>query len=98
VFLATTRSIRQFPLYSKKEPPAMLTAHFTPEVFEKSQKYGRDKAKFSLVSGFYKQCLDSTILHLGFYAWSWTIAGKLMSWAGYGPKYEVRPSVSISNG
>jgi STE24 endopeptidase len=85
--------LRQFPLYFKKEPPEILAAHFTPEVFEKSQRYGRDKAKFSLVAGLYKQCLDSVVLQLGFYAWSWALAEKAISLAGYGPQNEVRQSV-----
>ena len=88
--------LRQFPLYSKDEPPAILAAHITPEVFKKSQQYGRDKAKFSLVSGLYKQCLDSAILQLGFYAWSWSVAGKILLNAGYGPEYEVsRPRQTL---
>jgi STE24 endopeptidase len=86
---AATRRLRQFPLYSKKEPPEILAPHFTQEVFEKSQRYGRDKAKFSLVAGLYKQCLDSVVLQLGFYAWSWTLAEKLITRAGYGSQHEV---------
>jgi len=83
------RRLRQYPLYSNKEPPAVLAAHFTPELFEKSQKYGKDKAKFSLVSGLYKQCFDSAMLQFGFYAWSWDVAGQLLSKFGYNSEYEV---------
>ncbi|KAF9005120.1 peptidase family M48-domain-containing protein [Cyathus striatus] len=49
--------IRQYPLYSKSAPPSALAEHFTPAVFEKSQKYGRDKARFAFFSGLFKQCL-----------------------------------------
>jgi STE24 endopeptidase len=86
--------LRQYPLYSKLEPPAVLTGHFSPEVFQKSQKYGKDKAQFSLVSGILKQSLDSFLLHCGFYAWSWEVAGKLLARFGYGSQYEVSTSIT----
>ena len=82
-------SLRQYPLYSKKEPPKLLASHFEPGVFEKSQNYGRDKAKFALLSGLYKQCLDSIMLQYGFYAWSWSAAGQVLAKFGYGSEYEV---------
>ena len=81
--------IRQYPLFLKKEPPAVLAKHFEPGVFEKSQNYGRDKARFAFFSGLFKQSLDSLMLHYGFYAWSWTAAGKLLAKVGFGPEYEV---------
>ncbi|KIY44638.1 hypothetical protein FISHEDRAFT_61693 [Fistulina hepatica ATCC 64428] len=85
--------LRQYPLYSKPDPPPSLTAHFTPDVYKKSQDYGRDKARFALVSGLYKQCLDSTLLHFGFYAWGWRVAGSLLTYFGYGPEYEIIHSI-----
>lgn len=85
--------LRQYPLYSKTEPPAALAGHFKPEVFAKSQAYGRDKARFSLVSGIFKQCLDSALLHYGLYAWTWSLAGTTIAKLGYTPEYEVRTNV-----
>ena len=67
----------------------MLAEHFKPETFKKSQAYGKDKAKFSLVSGLYKQVIDSLFLHYGLMAWSWRIGGKIIAKLGYGPEYEV---------
>jgi len=84
-----TLSIRQYPLYSKKQPPASLASHFDAGVFEKSQNYGKDKAKFAFVSGIFKQLLDSLMLQYGFYAWSWTAGGKVIAKLGYGPEHEV---------
>lgn len=80
---------RQYPNYSKTKPPPALADHFTPEVFAKSQDYGRDKAKFSLVSGIYTQLLETAILYFGGYAWAWGVAGSILSYFGYGPEYEV---------
>ena len=76
-------------MYSKKEPPALLKGHFEPGVFEKSQAYGRDKAKFSFWSGLFNQVLGSAMIHYGVYAYAWTLAGRVLSSFGYGPQYEV---------
>ena len=87
--------LRQYPLYSKKEPPKALAAHFTPEVFKKSQEYGKDKARYALVSGLLKQVLESLMLHYGIYAWGWDVAGRLLGMFGYGEEYEVRYDFSL---
>ncbi|KIM44315.1 hypothetical protein M413DRAFT_17987 [Hebeloma cylindrosporum] len=87
--------IRQYPLYSKTEPPAVLAQHFDPGVFEKSQNYGKDKAKFALFSGIFKQLLDSLMLQFGFYAWSWSVAGTLLAKVGYGAEYQILQSIAF---
>ena len=86
----TSVRLRQFPLYSKTAPPPVLKDHFKEEVFKKSQAYGKDKAKFALFSGLYKQAVDSSLLQFGFYSWSWNAAGSLIQKLGYGPQYQVR--------
>jgi STE24 endopeptidase len=82
---------RQYPLYSKTEPPPVLASHFSPgtDTFKRSQKYGKDKATFSIVSGLYKQSIDSAMLQYGFYAWAWATAGSIIGKFGYGVEYEV---------
>ncbi|KAK2464946.1 hypothetical protein APHAL10511_003022 [Amanita phalloides] len=87
--------LRQYPLYSKSEPPKALAPHFEPGVFEKSQNYGRDKAKFALFSGLFKQSLDSIMLQYGFYAWSWDAASRLLTKFGYGVEYEIIQSIAF---
>lgn len=69
-------------------PPA-LASHFSQAVFEKSQTYGRDKAKYALFSGIYKQAIDSLLLHYGFYAWAWAAGGDVIRKLGYGEEYEA---------
>jgi CAAX prenyl protease N-terminal, five membrane helices len=69
----------------------VLASHFTPEVFEKSQKYGKDKAKLAFVAGLYKQCIESALLHYGFYAWAWGVAGCALAKFGYSADYEANP-------
>lgn len=87
--------LRQYPLYSKTEPPAALKAHISASDFEKSQKYGKDKAKYALFTGIYKQCLDSLMLHFGFYAWAWSAVGQGMTRFGYGAEYEITQSIGF---
>ncbi|EEB99341.1 hypothetical protein MPER_00996, partial [Moniliophthora perniciosa FA553] len=70
--------LRQYPLYSKTEPPPALASHIGREDFEKSQKYGKDKAKFALFSKLFSQCLDSAMLQYGFYAWCWSTAASIL--------------------
>jgi STE24 endopeptidase len=84
-----TPSLRQYPLYSKTSPPEVLAGHFDDGAFQKSQNYGRDKAKFSLVTGLLKQALDSAMLHYGLYAFAWDIGGRMTTYLGYGSEYEV---------
>ncbi|KAJ8091750.1 zinc metalloprotease [Marasmius tenuissimus] len=88
--------LRQYPLYSKIEPPAALKKHISAEDFEKSQKYGKDKAKFALFSKLFNQCLDSAMLQYGFYAWCWNAAGQILGKSGYGPEYEILQSIVFS--
>lgn len=90
VTLTSLPRLRQYPLYSKKEPPKALAEHFTPEVFAKSQAYGKDKAQYALISGLIKQTLESAMLHYGIYAWAWGVAESIIGRFGYGPEYEVR--------
>jgi len=86
------RRLRQYPLYSKTSPPEVLAGHFDATAFKKSQNYGRDKAKFSLVTGLFKQALDSAMLHYGLYAFAWEMGARMIAYFGYGSEYEVRGS------
>ncbi|KAM5531434.1 hypothetical protein V8D89_014891 [Ganoderma adspersum] len=88
--------LRQFPLYSKTEPPAVLKDHFKDEVFKKSQTYGKDKAKFSLLSGLFKQVVDSILMQFGLVAWSWKAGGWIVGKLGYGPEYEITQSIAFA--
>ncbi|OBZ72864.1 CAAX prenyl protease 1 [Grifola frondosa] len=88
--------LRQYPLYSKTAPPPALAEHFTDDVFQKSQAYGRDKAKFSLVAGLYKQIVDSAMIQYGLYAWSWRVGGQLLAKFGYGAEYEILQSIAFA--
>jgi STE24 endopeptidase len=83
------RSYRQFPNYSRPHPPTALKSHFTDEVFQKSQRYGRDKALFQVVNKLYSQILETAMITMGAFPWAWQTAGNILAKFGYGPEYEV---------
>ena len=58
-------------------------------MFEKSQQYGKDKARFSLVSSAYSQALEMGLLWFNAQVWTWDVAGRILARYGYGD-YEVR--------
>ena len=89
VTLFETYLLRQYPLYNKTEPPAVLAPHLNDDEFQKSKAYGKDKAKFSIFSGLFGQSLGSAMIHYGFYSWAWGTAGHFLARYGYGPQYEV---------
>jgi len=86
---------RQYPNYSRQHPPAALKDHFTPEVFKKSQRYGRDKAQFQVWSKLYSQILETGMITLGAFPWAWNVAGSLLAKFGYGPEYEITHSITF---
>ncbi|KAH7333819.1 peptidase family M48-domain-containing protein [Rhizoctonia solani] len=86
---------RQFPNYSRPHPPTALKSHFTDEVFRKSQRYGRDKAWFSLYSKLYSQLLETATITLGAFPWAWKVSGNLLAKYGYGPEYEITHSIAF---
>ncbi|KAH7886586.1 peptidase family M48-domain-containing protein [Phlebopus sp. FC_14] len=88
--------LRQYPLYSKDAPPEVLAGHFDAKAFQKSQLYGKDKARFALVTGLLKQAIDSALLQYGFYAWTWDRGGKIIARFGYGAEYEITQSLAFS--
>jgi STE24 endopeptidase len=81
-------------MYDKKSPPAALAHKLDQETFEKSQRYGRDKAYFSVWSGLFFQVLETALLVLNFQPWAWSLAGQTLSSYGYAD-YEVRVLVPM---
>ena len=75
----------QYPLYNKTGPPAVLAPHLNDDEFQKSQAYGKDKAKISNILGIVWAaswfCYDSLwVLFLGLgYSWSFPSAIRLWS-------------------
>lgn len=79
---------RQYPNYSKGAPPVSLAQDFKQDTFEKSQKYGRDKARFAFVSSTYGQFLELLFIYGTAQVRAWGAAGGLLKRWGYAG-YEV---------
>jgi STE24 endopeptidase len=74
---------RQIPYFSRNAPPEILADHFKEDKFEKSQKYGIDKAQFSLLSGFYSQAYNTLFIYFDCYASLWNLSETILRKAGY---------------
>lgn len=59
----------------KNKPPKVLEQQVSQEVYDKSQAYGRAKAKFEFVSGLYGQIQNIAFIHFD-------VLPKLWSWSG----------------
>ncbi|KAL1869717.1 hypothetical protein VTK73DRAFT_2958 [Phialemonium thermophilum] len=66
---------RQYQVLRKTKPPKVLEHEVSQEVYDKSQAYGRAKAKFEMVSGLYGQIQNIAFIHFD-------VLPKLWSWAG----------------
>ncbi|KAK0752428.1 peptidase family M48-domain-containing protein [Schizothecium vesticola] len=67
--------LRQYRVLQRTKPPKVLELEVSQDVFDKSQAYGRAKAKFQLVNNLYSQ-----IQNIAFYQLD--ILPKLWSWTG----------------
>ncbi|KAK7432378.1 zinc metalloprotease [Neonectria magnoliae] len=68
-------TVRQYRILQKPSPPAVLSKEVSQEVFDKSQAYGRAKAKFEIVSGLWGQIQNIAFIHFD-------VLPKLWSWSG----------------
>lgn len=66
---------RQYKVLCRTERPKALHAEVDQATFDKSQRYGRAKSHFSLVSGLVSQAIDFAVLSLDVYPKLWAITG-----------------------
>lgn len=77
-------SFRQYRVLQQTKPPKALQDEVTQETFDKSQAYGRAKAKFGFVSNLYSLVTNIGIYQLDLLPKLWGITG---SWlASYAPE------------
>ncbi|KAF2474675.1 CaaX prenyl protease [Lindgomyces ingoldianus] len=74
---------RQYSVLQKKTTPKALENEIEKSTFDKSQAYGRAKAKFSFASGLFNQVKSLSILYFNVYPAVWAVAGMLL--ARYAP-------------
>ncbi|KAI9660868.1 MAG: hypothetical protein M1829_006433 [Trizodia sp. TS-e1964] len=71
-------SYRQYRVLQQKKPPKVLEAEVTQEVYDKSQAYGRAKAKFGAVDGLYGLAQSMGFYYYDVLAKLWAITGVWM--------------------
>ncbi|KAI2615933.1 peptidase family M48-domain-containing protein [Hypoxylon sp. NC1633] len=74
-------SFRQYGVLKKTKPPQVLEKEVSQDVYDKSQEYGRAKAKFGFVRGLWGQVQNIAFIHFDVLPklWSWT--GSLLRFA-----------------
>lgn len=67
-------SYRQYQVLKKTKPPKVLEAEISQETYDKSQEYGRAKARFGFIKGLYGQIQNIAFIHFDVLPklWSWT--------------------------
>ncbi|PLB34415.1 zinc metalloprotease [Aspergillus candidus] len=68
-------SFRQFKVLQRTKPPQVLKEEVSQEVFDRSQAYGRAKAKFSFFSGLYAQVQNLAFIYGDFLPKLWGASG-----------------------
>lgn len=87
-------TLRQYRVLQAPKPPAVLAKEINQDTFDKSQAYGRAKAKFSVVTGLIGQLQNLAFIHYDVLPkiWSWT-GDLLLRWAPEGFRGEISHSV-----
>ena len=68
-------SLRQYRVLQKTKPPKALESEISQEKFDKSQAYGRAKAKFGLVAGVYDLMQNTAIIYYDLLPKLWGLTG-----------------------
>lgn len=68
-------SARQYSVLQEKKPPKALEGEVSQEVFDKSQAYGRAKAKFGFVANLYSQIQNYGIIYYDLLPKLWGLTG-----------------------
>ncbi|PGH15700.1 hypothetical protein AJ79_02294 [Helicocarpus griseus UAMH5409] len=72
-------SFRQYKVLQQKKPPKVLAEEVSQSVFDKSQAYGRAKAKFSFVSGLYGQIQNLAFIYYDALPKLWAVTGLFLT-------------------
>ncbi|CAK7220532.1 zinc metalloprotease [Sporothrix curviconia] len=75
-------SLRQYQVLKRTKAPTVLQHEVSQEVFDKSQAYGRAKAKFELVNGIWNQLQNLAFFQFDLLPKLWGWSGQLLlNWA-----------------
>ena len=76
-------SLRQYGYLRQTKPPKVLEGEVSQEIFDKSQAYGRAKAKFGFVSSFYTQLQSYAVIYYDILPKLWDLTGVWLIKYGY---------------
>ncbi|KAI9841207.1 MAG: hypothetical protein M1837_000934 [Sclerophora amabilis] len=68
-------SLRQYKVLQQKKPPKTLEGEVSQDVFDKSQAYGRAKAKYGFVSSLYGQVQNLVVIYGDVLPKLWALSG-----------------------
>ena len=68
-------SYRQYSVLQRRTIPAQLKNEIDQKTFDKSQAYGRAKAKFGFISGLWNQIKSLAVIRYDVYPWLWALTG-----------------------
>ncbi|KAI0014825.1 peptidase family M48-domain-containing protein [Xylariomycetidae sp. FL0641] len=71
-------SFRQYQVLKNKKPPKVLEQEVSQDVYDKSQEYGRAKAKFGFVKGLYSQITNVAFYQFDVLPKLWSFSGDLL--------------------
>lgn len=75
-------SFRQYKVLCRTEIPKTLKSKVDQATYDKSQAYGRAKAKFGFVNGLFSQAIELAVLGFDLYPKLWSLTGHwLAHWA-----------------
>ena len=83
--LETFLQYRQYQVLQKKTVPPQLKHEIDQKTFDKSQAYGRAKAKFGFVQGLWSQIKNIAVINYDVMPLLWAATGTLV--ANYAPTY-----------
>lgn len=68
-------SLRQYQVLKRTRPPKVLANEVSQDVFDKSQAYGRAKAKFGFVANLYNQIQNTAFIYYDVLPKLWDLTG-----------------------
>ncbi|TLD25411.1 hypothetical protein PspLS_05749 [Pyricularia sp. CBS 133598] len=77
-FFESFLSLRQYQVLQKTKPPKVLEQQISQEVFDKSQAYGRAKAKYGFVSKLWGQIQNIAFIQYDVLPKLWAWSGRLL--------------------
>ncbi|RDA93023.1 hypothetical protein CP533_0733 [Ophiocordyceps camponoti-saundersi (nom. inval.)] len=78
-------TLRQYQVLQQTKPPAVLAKEVSKETFDKSQAYGRAKARFELINGLWAQVQNVAFVQMDVLPLLWDWCGGLVS--SYAPAW-----------